>query len=144
MPRRQMVGTCIALDFAHADLPLSTTQLPAGGRESLADGPFGYDAVYKPFSRLWRRDMVATQYEYYNTSEVIRHARHTPRRLALSIEGLESASWVIFMSVLPATHVLHLCLQRPVAIRHVCSRQGGRSDCFADSVRLVCACMLSS
>ena len=98
MPRRQMVGTCIALDFAHADLPLSTTQLPAGGRESLADGPFGYDAVYKPFSRLWRRDMVATQYEYYNTSEVIRHARHTPRRLAPEVTSDAAVCLVCFIA----------------------------------------------
>lgn len=122
MPRRQMVG--IALDCAHADLPLSTTQLPAGGRESLADGPFGYDAVYKPFSRLWRRDMVAT--EYYNTSEVIRHARHTPRRLALSIEGLESASWVIIMSDCPACHPCALSLLAEASRYQACVQQAGR------------------
>ena len=61
---------------------------------SLADGPFGYDAVYKPFSRLWRRDMVGTQYEYYNTSKVIECAGHTPCSLALSTQGLETAAWV--------------------------------------------------
>ena len=82
MPRRQTVSACMALDSAHKNLLLTATHPPAGGRESLADGPFGYDAVYKPFSRLWRRNMVGTQYEYYNTSKVVGCAGHTPQSLA--------------------------------------------------------------